>query len=283
MGTLIDGKIIAERILNETAQKVSNLKKKNITPRLGVILIGDDKSSVVYIRKKQEAAEKIGIQFELFRFSTTIDLSEIVKEINTIQKGKKLTGLIIQLPVPEPLYTSALFNAVKPEIDVDCLTDVNLGRLIMNTQTIQPPTAGAVMKILKELKVDLVGKNICIIGMGILVGRPLANILINARASVTTINSKTSDIKQKCLMADIIISGVGKPNMVQGDMIKKGAIVIDTGISFVEGRLTGDVNVEEVLKQASYVTPTPGGVGPITVATLLYNTALCAEKSTSIE
>lgn len=278
MGTLIDGKKIAEKILEQTEQKIQQLKEKNFTPKLGVVLIGNDPSSETYIRKKQEAAEKIGIQFELHRFPTTIELSDIITQINTIQKDKELTGLIIQLPVPEALYNSKLFNAVKPEIDVDCLTDINLGKLVMNTQTIQPPTAGAVMKILEELNIDLVGKNVCIVGMGILVGKPLANLLINSRSSVTTCNSKTTDIKNKCLAADIIISGVGKQNIIRGDMIKEGAIVIDTGISFLNGKLTGDVNVEDVLAKATYVTPTPGGVGPITVAMLLYNTVVCREK-----
>jgi methylenetetrahydrofolate dehydrogenase (NADP+)/methenyltetrahydrofolate cyclohydrolase len=181
--------------------------------------------------------------------------------------------------VPEELYTAELFNTIHPSIDVDCLTDANLGKLVMNTQRIQPPTAGAIMEILKSLKVNLIGKNVCVIGMGILVGKPLANLLINARASVTTCNSKTKDIEKKCLEADIIISGVGKPNLVKGTMIKKGAIVIDAGVSIVKNKTYGDVKVEEVLKKARFVTPTPGGVGPVTVALLLYNTVMCAKKN----
>ncbi len=279
MQKLIDGKKIAEKILAETAKKVLALKKKNITPKLGVILIGNDESSETYVRRKQAAAEKIGVKFELHRFPNSIKNSKIIEEIKIIQTKNNLSGLIIQLPVPEKLYTPELFNAVNPTIDVDCLTDINLGRLVMNTQTIQPPTAGAVLKILDELNVDLVGKNVCIVGMGILVGKPLANLLINARASVTTCNSKTKNLKQKCLAADIVVSGVGKKNLIRGNMVKKGAIVIDSGISFENGKLSGDVNVAEVLKNAKFVTPTPGGVGPITVALLLYNTVVCAERN----
>ncbi len=279
MQKLIDGKKIAEKILAETAKKVLALKKKNITPKLGVILIGNDESSETYVRRKQAAAEKIGVKFELHRFPNSIKNSKIIEEIKIIQTKNNLSGLIIQLPVPEKLYTPELFNAVNPTIDVDCLTDINSGRLVMNTQTIQPPTAGAILKILAELNVDLVGKNVCIVGMGILVGKPLANLLINARASVTTCNSKTKNLKQKCLAADIVVSGVGKKNLIRGNMVKKSAIVIDSGISFVNGKLSGDVNVVEVLKNAKFVTPTPGGVGPITVALLLYNTVACAERN----
>jgi methylenetetrahydrofolate dehydrogenase (NADP+)/methenyltetrahydrofolate cyclohydrolase len=279
MRKLIDGKKIAEKILAETAKKVLALKKKNITPKLGVILIGNDKASLMYDTMKGKAAQKIGIDFDLHRFSTTITLAALVDKIRKIQEDTNLSGLIIQLPVPERLYKPELLNAVNPKIDVDCLTDVNLGKLVMNTQTIQPPTAGAVLKILEELNVDLVGKNVCIVGMGILVGKPLANLLINARASITTCNSKTKNLKQKCLAADIIVSGVGKKNLIRGNMVKKGAIVIDSGISFVNGKLSGDVNVNGVLKNAKFVTPTPGGVGPITVALLLYNTIVCAERN----
>jgi methylenetetrahydrofolate dehydrogenase (NADP+)/methenyltetrahydrofolate cyclohydrolase len=283
MRKLIDGKKIAEKILAETAKKVLALKKKNITPKLGVILIGNDKASLMYDTMKGKAAQKIGIDFDLHRFSTTITLAALVDKIRKIQEDTNLSGLIIQLPVPERLYKPELLNAVNPKIDVDCLTDVNLGKLVMNTQTIQPPTAGAVLKILEELNVDLVGKNVCIVGMGILVGKPLANLLINARASVTTCNSKTKNLKQKCLAADSIVSGVGKKNLIRGNMVKKGAIVIDSGISFENGKLSGDVNVNEVLKNAKFVTPTPGGVGPITVALLLYNTVLCAEKNQKLK
>jgi methylenetetrahydrofolate dehydrogenase (NADP+)/methenyltetrahydrofolate cyclohydrolase len=283
MGTLINGKSIAERILNQTQRKTILLKKRGTHPKLGVILIGNDQSSEMYVKKKGEAAKRIGVDFELYRFPITISLPNIIKKIKNLQATKKLTGLIIQLPVPERLYVTELFNSIDPEIDVDCLTDTNLGKLIMNTQSIQPPTAGAVMEILKNLSINLVGKNVCLVGMGILVGKPLANLLINARASITTCNSATKNITQKCLDADIIVSGVGKANLIKEKMVKKGAIVIDTGISFIHNKVVGDVALESVVNKARYTTPTPGGVGPITVALLLYNTVLCAEKKLKIK
>ena len=203
---------------------------------------------------------------------------ELVQEVDRIQREEKLSGLIVQLPLPEPLYTSEVLNAIPSHIDVDCLTNTNLGRLIMNTATIVPPTPGAVMSILHHLNVDLVGKNVTVVGVGALVGKPLSIMFMNARASVTTCNSATKDMKKKCLTADIIVTGVGKKDLLRGSMVKKGAIVIDTGIAYDEGKMHGDVSMKEVEKKARFVTPTPGGVGPLTVAHLLYNTVLCAEK-----
>lgn len=274
--TQIDGKSIAEKILVQTEKRVKNLKKRGIAPRLAVVLVGNDKPSETYVRKKAEAAKRVGIDFALHRFPLSIKKNDLIAEIKTIQKRKKLSGMIIQLPLPERLYVPEVMNAVDPRIDVDCLTNENIGKLVMNTQTIVPPTPGAVMSILDTLKIDVAGKNVTIVGMGALVGKPLAIMMANARASVTTCNSATKNIEKKCRAADILISGVGKKNLIRGDMIRRGAIVIDTGISF-EGGMHGDVNMDEVMRKAGYVTPTPGGVGPITVARLLWNTALCAE------
>lgn len=278
MGKLIDGLAIAEKIKKETAIEVKKLKKKGITPKLGVILVGNHKPSETYVRKKQQAAETVGIEFTLKRFPATISSKKLIEEVKKTQANEKLSGLIIQLPLPEKLYTPDVLNAVNPAIDVDCLTDANIGKLVMQTNFIFPPTPYAVIKILKEIKSEIAGKNITIIGMGALVGKPLAIILANEGASVTTCNSRTKNIQGKCLSADIIVTGVGKKNLLRGDMVKKGAIVIDTGIVFENGKMYGDVNREEVLKKASHLTPTPGGVGPITVSLLLANTATCAKR-----
>ncbi len=276
MGQLIDGKAIAEKIRNSIALEVKKLKKKKIQPKLGVILVGHDQPSQTYVRKKQEAAETAGIKFVLKKYPSGISKNKLIDEIKKIQKKEKLSGLIIQLPLPEKLYVSEVLNAVDPSIDVDCLTDTNIGKLVMNTNYIFPPTPYAVTTILKELNFELSGKNVTIIGMGTLVGKPLAIILANAGASVTTCNSRTKDTKEKCLVADVIVTGVGKKDLLRGDMIKPGAIVIDTGIVFENGKMYGDANREEILPKSSWFTPTPGGVGPITVSLLLQNTILCA-------
>jgi len=282
---LINGKEIAKQIRAKTARKVEELKSpkgvplgRGITPKLAVVLVGEDKPSQTYVRKKGQAAEKVGIDFDLYELPSNITQEEIINKLEEIQADKKLTGLIVQLPLPEQLYTTDVLNTVRPDIDVDCLTDVNLGKLVMKTNYIVPPTPGAVMSILYDLEVDLIGKNVTIIGVGALVGKPLAIMMMNERASVSTCNSKTRDTKEKCLNSDIIITGVGRKNILRGDMIKPGAIVIDTGVCFEDGKMSGDVNVEEVLEKTAHVTPTPGGVGPITVARLLWNTVVCAEK-----
>ena len=279
MGTLIDGKAIAEKIRSSVAIEVKKLKKKNIKPKLGVILVGHDLPSQTYVNKKQQAAEAAGINFVLKQFPISISKNKLIDEIKKLQKKEKLSGLIIQLPLPEKLYVSEVINAVDPKIDVDCLTDTNIGKLVMCTNYIFPPTPYAVITILKEINFDVAGKNITIVGMGALVGKPLSIILSNAGASVTTCNSRTRDTKAKCLMADVVITGVGKKDLLRGDMVKTGAIVIDTGIVFENGKMYGDANKEEILSKASYFTPTPGGVGPITVALLLQNTVLCAKNN----
>lgn len=285
---LIDGKAIAEKIEAETARRVALLKEKGARPKLAVFLIGEDKPSQKYVKKKGEAASRVGIEFALCELPGDIGMAELIDKIEDVQHpadtgGEELSGIIIQLPLPEHLYTTEVLNVIHPEIDVDCLTDVNMGKLVMKTNHIVPPTPGAVITIIKDLGVNLTGKNVTIIGAGALVGKPLSIMMMNERASVVTCNSATRDIKEKCLSADIIVTGVGKKDVVRGDMVAPGAIVIDTGVAFENGKMYGDVNVEEALVNAARVTPTPGGVGPLTVARLLWNTVLCAERNLELD
>ncbi|MBI4992970.1 MAG: bifunctional 5,10-methylenetetrahydrofolate dehydrogenase/5,10-methenyltetrahydrofolate cyclohydrolase [Candidatus Magasanikbacteria bacterium] len=275
---IIDGKAIAEKILTKVKIWVDELKTQGITPKLAVILVGDNKPSQTYVRKKQEAAEKIGIDFTLHKYSADINKEQLVEEIKKIQQDEKLCGLIVQLPLPQSLYTPEVLNAVNPDVDVDCLTNDNLGRLMKKTGFILPPTPYAVKTILKELGVNVEGKNICVIGAGPLVGKPLTIILLNKQATVTICSSQTKNLKEKCLEAEIIVTAVGKNNLLRGDMVKRGAIVIDAGISFTDEKIHGDVNFAEVSKKAGHITPVPGGVGPITVALLLKNTVTCAKR-----
>ncbi len=278
MGQLIQGKKIAEKIHQTTAQKVALLKDQGITPKLVVILVGENPASVTYVRKKGEAAQKLGMDFELITLPADISQDEIIQKITKIQSQPNISGIIVQLPLPEHLYVPEVLNTILPDLDVDCLTDTNLGKLVMKTGFLMPPTPGAVIAILEELEVDVKGKNITIVGTGALVGKPLAIILMNQGATVTTCNSKTINLKEKCLNADIIVSAVGKKDLIRADMVSAGALVIDAGVDYVNQVMFGDVAVAEIIEQASFVTPTPGGVGPITVAKLLYNTALTAER-----
>ena len=277
MVNIVSGKTIAAKIESEVKQRVDALKKKKKSVRLDVILVGDNKASETYVKRKSEAAARVGIDFTLHQIESDISGAVLVKRIQKIQK--KTDGILIQLPLPESLYTPDILNSIDPEKDVDCLTHENLGRLVMKSHFVAPPTPAAALTILKELGVNLSGKNVCVIGTGALVGKPLAIMLVNEGASVTTCNSRTSNVKEKCLAADIIVTGVGKKDIVRGDMVRQGAIVIDTGFVYENGKLMGDVNFDEVSRVAGHITPTPGGVGPITVAELLRNTVTCAERN----
>jgi len=276
---LINGQKISAKIKKEAKEMAANMKKNKVNIKLAVVLVGDDKPSLLYIAKKGEAAKKIGIDYKTYKFSKKIQEAELIKQIKKIQTEEKLSGMIVQLPLPQNFNTSKVLNAVDEKIDVDCLGKKNKNKLKNKTASIFPPTPAAVMEILKYLKIDLSGKIITIVGAGALVGKPLALILKNTSAKKILIcDKKTKNTKERCLQADILISGVGKRNLIRGNMVKSGAVVIDAGSSYYKGKIYGDAKADEIVKKASYFTPTPGGVGPITVATLLKNTVLCAQK-----
>ena len=255
------------------------LRKKKCTPSLVVVLVGNNPASRTYVRMKGQIAKKIGMQFTLVEYPKKVTTKKLVSEIHRIQDEQTPSGMILQLPLPPHIDTTAALNAIDPARDIDCLTFENIGRLVMKQARFFPPTANAVMKILENLKVSFPGKNVTIVGVGPLVGKPLAVMLMNERASVTTVNSATKNFKEKCRAADIIVTAVGKQNTIRGDMVREGAIVIDAGIDFTsDGKVIGDVNVKEVVKHALAVTPTPGGVGPLTIACLLENTMIAAEQ-----
>jgi len=283
MGSLIDGQAVAKKINALTKHAAAKLGEKGIVPKLAVVLVGENKASQVYVGRKENMARELGIDFTLHQFPAKISKEKLLAELEVIQADPALSGVIIQLPLPEELYVRGVMDAIKPELDVDCLTDFNLGKLASKANELDPPTAGAVMEIFRELRINLVGKNVVVIGAGVLVGRPLALLLMNARATVTVCNSKTIDVAKKCQAADIVVSCVGQRNLVSGSMIKPGAIVIDAGFVFENGTVSGDVNVAEVLNVAGFVTPTPGGLGPITVAKLLQNVVLSAGRKLKIK
>ncbi|PIR78661.1 MAG: bifunctional methylenetetrahydrofolate dehydrogenase/methenyltetrahydrofolate cyclohydrolase [Candidatus Magasanikbacteria bacterium CG10_big_fil_rev_8_21_14_0_10_36_16] len=276
MTKIIDGKKIAQKILNEVKLEISKLDFK---PKLAVIFVGSDKPSQTYVRRKQEAAICAGIDFEIYNFSANIEKEKLVKNIKDIQKKEKnIKGMIVQLPLPEPLFTSEVLDAVNPAIDVDCLTNTNIGKLVMKTADFTPPTPQAVLEIFKSIKLNIKGKNITIVGAGALVGKPLSIMLLNKEATITTCNEHTKDLAKTLKKSDIIISAVGKKNLIRKNMLKKNVIIIDTGIAFENKKMYGDVNFVEAVKKASFITPTPGGVGPITVSLLLRNLLICAKK-----
>ena len=279
MEKIINGKQIANEILEEVKIGISKLEFK---PKLAVIFVGDDKPSQTYVRRKQEAAKYAGIDFEIYSFPTNIEKEKLVKNIKDIQKKEKnIRGMIVQLPLPEPLFTPEVLDAVNPDIDVDCLTNTNIGKLVMKTADFSPPTPQAVLEIFKSINLDVKGKNITIVGAGALVGKPLSIMLLNKQATVTTCNEHTRDLKKILKKSDIIVSAVGKKDLIRKNMLKKNVIIIDTGIAFANNKMYGDVNFEEAVKKASYITPTPGGVGPITVSLLMKNLLTCSQKTSS--
>jgi methylenetetrahydrofolate dehydrogenase (NADP+) / methenyltetrahydrofolate cyclohydrolase len=279
MKKIIDGEKIARKIARKTIKQVQELRDKNITATLAVVLVGDNKASQTYVDKKEKLAKKIGIQFKLYKFKTNITEQKLTNEVERIQKEDNISGLIIQLPLPEKFNVPKILTKIEKKFDVDILNPLNQKDLKNGTLSTLPPTPGAIIEILKNLKVNIQKQTVTIIGMGILVGKPLSYILKNMGVEKMFLcNSKTKNIKEKCLQSDIIITAVGKRNLITENMLKKGSIIIDAGTSFYKGKIYGDVDFEKVSKKAKHITPVPGGVGPITVIKLIENTVLYAKK-----
>lgn len=275
---LLKGNPIAKRIHTQTAQSVeAYTQKTGQAPLLAVLIVGDDKPSHTYVRKKGEAAEQLGIAFAKYALPPETTEEDVIHKLQEIQNNTQVSGLIVQLPLPKHINTNNVLAAIHPKYDIDCLTAENLGRLVLNDTTLFPPTPAAVIACINETNIDMAGKKVVIIGVGMLVGKPLAIMLMNKRATVRTVNSATPDVTALCRNADIIVTGVGKKDLLRGDMVTEGTVVIDTGVDFEDGKMYGDVNVNDMLEKNITVTPTPGGVGPITVAKLLENVMICAE------
>ncbi len=270
-----DGKQIAKTILSRLRKTVAQMPKK---PHLAVVLVGDDKPSLTYVRKKQEAAAEVGIKFSLYKYPASIRQEKLILEIKRIQKQSDLSGIIVQLPLPKQFDKKQVLNALNPEIDVDALTWESLGKLVIGENQLVPPTPGAILEILKYYKISLKGQHVVLVGQGELIGKPLANILIQLPITLTVCGKDTKDLAVHTRQADILITGVGKYNLIRGHMVKSRAAVVDAGVSFEKGQMFGDINFAEVCKKAKLVTPTPGGVGPVTVAKLLENTVRIAQS-----
>jgi len=267
---IIDGKQIAKKIRNSIAEQVTKLDRK---PGLAVVLVGDDPASKVYVRNKDNACKEVGFYSEKINKPADITQAELLSEVERLNKDDKIDGILVQLPLPSHLDANQVIEAINPNKDVDGFHSENVGKLMQNKAYLRPCTPKGVMTMLATIGVDLVGKNCVVVGASNIVGRPMAMELLNARATVTICNSKTQDLSSKLKQADIIVAAVGRPKMIKGDWIKTGAIVIDVGITRLEnGSLSGDVDFDAVQDKAAWITPVPGGVGPMTIATLLENT-----------
>lgn len=267
---LIDGKAISLRLHEELAAKILMMEQK---PVLAVIVVGDNPASAVYVRNKQKAAQKVGIECRVMKFSDDVTQAELENLIEKLNTDKDVNGIIIQQPLPKNLDVAKLLNLLSPSKDVDGFSPLNLGLLMTGSpQSILAATPKGIMYLLRETGVDLVGKHAVVIGRSNIVGKPMAQMLLNADCTVVIAHSKTKNLAEIVSGADVIVAACGVPNLVKVDWVKEGAVVIDVGINSVEGKLCGDVEFAEVKNKASYITPVPGGVGPMTVAMLLQNT-----------
>ena len=284
MAEIISGKEVAA-VLNEgMAAKVAELKNKGIGVSLAVIIVGDDPASKVYVNNKKKACEKLGItsyEYVLPESTTQEELMQTVKELN---ERADVNGILCQLPLPKHLDSNAVIDAIAPEKDVDCFSPTNVGLLNIGRGRLSPCTPAGIMDMLEYKNISVSGKHCVVIGRSNIVGKPMSALLLAADATVTVCHSKTQNLKEITKTADVLIAAVGRPKFVTADMVKDGAVVIDVGIHRTEsGKLCGDVDFDSVEPKASYITPVPGGVGPMTIARLMRNTVTAAKLQNTAE
>lgn len=269
---LINGKELAKKIRGELKLEVDNLRENGIIPKLAVIMVGDDKASEVYVRNKSKACNEIGIEFEEFLLKSNIKQEELIDLIKKLNNRKDVHGILLQSPIPEHLNIREAFDTIDYRKDVDGFNPINIGKLAIGEDAFVSCTPYGVIKMLEEYNIEIEGKRAVVIGRSNIVGKPLIQCLLNKNATVTICHSKTKNIAEITKEADILIAALGKPKFVKENMVKENAVVIDVGINRnEEGKLVGDVDFENVSKKASYLTPVPGGVGPMTIAMLMNN------------
>ena len=276
---LIDGKSLAKKVQSTVSTEVAQLKQeKNIVPGLAVILIGDDPASHAYVKMKAKACENVGFYSITHNMPDTISQDEIIATIEMMNDNPRIDGILVQLPLPKHVDTDKILEVIDPKKDVDGFHAYNVGRLVTGLDSFVACTPLGVMKMFEEYNIDLKGQDVCVVGASNIVGKPMAALLLNAEATVTITHIFTKDLKAHTSKADIVVVGVGVPGLIKADMVKEGAIVIDIGINRTEdGSLVGDVDFENVSPKCSYITPVPGGVGPMTIAMLLSNTLKAAK------
>lgn len=280
MATIIDGKALAKKIRSNLKLDCDELKKKGILPKLAVILVGDDSASKVYVRNKNRACEEVGIDFEEYLLNADITQEQLINLINSLNNKKDVHGILLQSPIPSHLDINEAFRTISPEKDVDGFNPLNVGKLALGQDTFVSCTPYGVIKMFEEYNIDLEGKNLTIIGRSNIVGKPLIQCCLNKNATVTVCHSRTKNLKEHTKNADVVIAAIGKAKFITADMIKENAVVIDVGINRDEdGKLVGDVDFENVEKKVSYITPVPGGVGPMTIAMLMNNVIKAAKQS----
>ena len=279
MANILDGKKAAQKIRNKLKEKVDTLKENGITPKLAVIMVGEDVGSKIYVKNKSKACEEIGIKYEEYLLDENTSMEELLDLINKLNDRKDVHGILLQSPIPKHLDINLAIKAISPDKDVDGFHPVNVGKLVLGQETFVSCTPFGVIKLLEEYNIEMAGKNVVIVGRSNIVGKPLIQCLLNKDATVTVCHSKTENIKEVTKRADIVIVAIGRANFLKADMVKENAVVVDVGINRNdEGKVCGDVDFENVSKIASYITPVPGGIGPMTIAMLMHNIVKAASK-----
>ncbi len=269
MGKILDGKSLANLRAQKLKKEIEILKQDGIKPLFCVINIGDDPASKVYVKTKKRRAQEMGIEQKIYQLPSTESEESVLNLIDELNQDRSVHGIMVQMPTPEQIDVNHLLERIDPEKDVDGLTPTNIGHLWQSDHFVEPATAIGIMKLLEHYKINVAGKNVAIIGRSNIVGKPLAALMLEKDASVSVLHSKTKSLSTYTRMADIIIVAAGQANLLTSEMVEKGAVVIDVGINRVEGHLVGDVDFKQVLSKASWITPVPGGVGPLTVELLM--------------
>lgn len=278
MAIIISGKEVSKEIRGEISKEVLELKEKGITPGLAVIIVGDDPASKVYVRNKKRACEETGIFSAEFALPAETTQQEVLDLIETLNNDPKISGILVQSPLPKGIDENAVVQTILPEKDVDAFHAQNVGKIMMGDFAFLPCTPAGVMELIHRTGIEVSGKNCVVIGRSNIVGKPMSMLLLHENGTVTICHSRTKNLAEVCRNADILVSAVGIADFVIGDMVKEGAVVIDVGINRNEnGKLCGDVKYEEAEKKASYITPVPGGVGPMTITMLMKNTVTAAK------
>lgn len=279
MAIRIDGKAVTEKVRAKVAFEVAELKKQGVTPGLAVVIVGDDPASRTYVNNKKKACAQVGIYSEEYALPAATSQDELMELVAKLNVKKDIHGILVQSPLPNGLDEKAVVEAIHPDKDVDAFHPSNVGRIMIGNYHFLPCTPAGVIELLRSENIEIAGKNCVVIGRSNIVGKPMAMLLLHNNGTVTICHSKTKNLKEICRNADILVAAVGKPKFVTADMVKRGAAVIDVGMDRDEnGKLCGDVDYENVEKVASYITPVPGGVGPMTIAMLLQNTVTAAKS-----
>ena len=279
MAIIIDGKELAKKTRQNLKIECDELKNKGINPKLAVIMVGDNPASKVYVRNKSKACQEVGVEYEEYLLDSDITQKDLIDLIKKLNNDKNINGILLQSPIPKHLDINEAFRTIDYNKDVDGFHPMNVGKLTLGQDTFVSCTPYGVMRMFEEYNIDLCGKNVVILGRSNIVGKPLTQCCLNKNATITVCHSKTQNTKKITKEADIVISAIGKAKFITEDMIKEGAIVIDVGINRDEnGKIVGDVDFENVKQKASYITPVPGGVGPMTVAMLINNVIKAAKN-----